>query len=305
LGPRARDRILGLTTSVINGGACLRRPRALLAIATYSIVVWLLESGMFAFILPVFSLDASMVRAIVAMSVTNLGVLVPSTPGFVGPFHYFCSQAMMAQGVPQATALSYAVMVHLAFFAPVTLWGVGVMLWYGVQVGVTAAMARAARRSPELSSFRGVPVHVISRLDPVRASISTPDLYVALTEALVSDGDPSSLPNVRAAADFLALEVSALPTRLSVMFRLGTTAFRFWVRLRYVRSFCALDLGRRRAAVNAWAFGRFAPLRQLFRPVRSLVTLAYYEAALKRPATRASSHPRLHVVADAASGSHD
>ena len=38
------------------------------------------------------------------MSVTNLGILVPSTPGFVGPFHFFCSQALMSQGIPEATA---------------------------------------------------------------------------------------------------------------------------------------------------------------------------------------------------------
>jgi hypothetical protein len=53
--------------------------------------------------------------------------------------------------------------------------------------------------------------------------------------------------------------------------------FRFYVRLRTLRSFCGLDVDRRRALVNAWAFGRIPVLRQLFRPVRSLALLAYYD----------------------------
>lgn len=61
------------------------------------------------------------------------------------------------------------------------------------------------------------------------------------------------------------------------MYAAGMAGFRFYVRLRYLRSFCALDLERRRRAVDAWAFGRLALLRQLFRPVRSLALLAYYE----------------------------
>jgi hypothetical protein len=55
--------------------------------------------------------------------------------------------------------------------------------------------------------------------------------------------------------------------------------FRLYVRLRTLRSFCGLDVERRRAAVNSWAFGPIGVLRQLFRPVRSVALLAYYEQA--------------------------
>lgn len=54
-------------------------------------------------------------------------------------------------------------------------------------------------------------------------------------------------------------------------------AFRVYVRMRTLRSFCALDVDRRRLVVQAWAFGRIGLLRQLFRPVRSIALLAYYE----------------------------
>ena len=80
-----------------------------------------------------------------------------------------------------------------------------------------------------------------------------------------------------AVATFVAEEMDSLPPRLRFLYEAGMATFRFYVRLRYLRSFCGLDLERRRAAVDSWAFGRIGLLRQLFRPARSIALLAYYE----------------------------
>ncbi|MGH7298067.1 MAG: lysylphosphatidylglycerol synthase transmembrane domain-containing protein, partial [Polyangiaceae bacterium] len=184
LGPKGRDRVLVLATSITSAGAVLRNPRGSLTIGLYSVVVWLFEATMFACILPVFSLKLSLAPALVAMSVTNLGILVPSSPGFVGPFHFFCSQALASQGVPDATAMGYALVVHLAFYVPVTLWGAGAMLWYGVQVGSTAAMARAAKQSPTVERVGGVPMHLIARLEAAPPGAVASAFDVALTRAM-------------------------------------------------------------------------------------------------------------------------
>jgi hypothetical protein len=212
------------------------------------------------------------------MSVTNLGILVPSSPGFVGSFHYFCAKAMASQGVPAATALGYALLVHLTFYVPVTLWGAGAILWYGIQVGATAAMARAARSAPQNETVGNVPVHVIGRVEPLRAPCEASVFVVALTEALLTPhGNALDRASLVEVATFLGQEMEALPARLRIMFETGMAAFRFYVRLRYFRGFCALDVDRRCAAVESWAFGRIGPFRQLFRPVRSIALLAYYE----------------------------
>ncbi|MGH7293873.1 MAG: hypothetical protein ACRELB_03015, partial [Polyangiaceae bacterium] len=75
----------------------------------------------------------------------------------------------------------------------------------------------------------------------------------------------------------LAEEMGALPPRIRVLYEAGMATFRFWVHLRYFRTFCGLDLERQRAAVKWWAFGPVRLFRQLFRPVRSIALLAYYE----------------------------
>ncbi|MBV9949427.1 MAG: flippase-like domain-containing protein [Myxococcales bacterium] len=292
LGPRARDAVLTLATSVTGAGASLRRPRDAARIGAYSLAVWVLESLMFALILPVFGMKLALAPSIVAMSATNLGILVPSSPGFIGSFHFFCSQALVALGVPAATALGYAFVVHLAFFVPVTLWGAGAILWYGIEVGATAAMARAARAIPHLSDARGIPVHRIARLDPSPRSATQATAFDrAIAEAVVSTpGERLDPVSVAAAAAFLVEETGALPVRLRLLYRAGMAVFGAYARVSTLRGFCDLDLERRRALVQAWAFGRIGLLRQLFRPVRSTVLLAYYDREPART-TRALSLP--------------
>jgi uncharacterized membrane protein YbhN (UPF0104 family) len=280
-GPKVRDRAITLAMSVTAAGASLRRPRDAVAIGGYSLVVWVLESLMFACVLPVFGMKIALAPSLVAMSVTNLGILVPSSPGFIGSFHFFCAQALMSQGVARPTAMGYALVVHLAFFVPVTLWGAAAILWYGIQVGATAALARAARALPSAGSVGGIALHVIARLEPQPATTRAPSPFErALTEAFVAPQpmapDPAALDD---AASFLADQIDALPGRLRFLYAAGMGLFRLWVRISERHGFCALTIDRRRAVLYSWAFGHIAPLRQLFRPVRSTVLLAYYESA--------------------------
>jgi uncharacterized protein (TIRG00374 family) len=305
LGPRAHDRLVSLATSLTNAGACLRDPKDALLLVLYSLVVWSLEAGLFVALLPVFGIPHSLQDGVIAMSVTNLGLLVPSSPGFIGPFHFFCSRAVMAHGVPEATALAYATLVHLAFFVPVTLWGAGAMLWYGVEVGSTAAIAREARRSRKASVTRGVPFIEIAELAPVVPEPPASAFAIGLVEAIVVGEGRSPDPTaVQYAAGFVDGQIRALPPRLRLMFDCGMTFFRFVTRLRYLRGYCDIALDTRRRWTLAWAEGRITLLRQLFKPVRATALLAYYDhdtvkrvllsdlvpsTALARPSQRATT----------------
>ena len=302
LGRRAHDTGVGLITSVVNGAASLRRPLDALVIGLLSVVVWLCEAGMFAAVLPALGLKLVLGTAVIAMSVTNLGILVPSTPGFVGPFHFFCSQALMAQGVGAEVALAYAVLVHIAFFAPATLWGAGAMLWYGVEVGATAALARAARRSGGVEPIRGVPMRIIAQLGAAEKAPDCTEFDLALAEAILPAG--SDREAVRDSARFLAGQIGALPTRVRTLYAIGMSVFRFWVRMRTLRSFCGLGLERRRAVVNGWAFGSIAPLRQLFRAPRSTVLLAFYEHPAGIATLGSEEHRRLPVATPSTEDAH-
>jgi uncharacterized membrane protein YbhN (UPF0104 family) len=56
--------------------------------------------------------------------VANLATLIPSSPGYVGPFETGVKLVVDgALGVNSALALSYAFLVHAALFFPVTIIG--------------------------------------------------------------------------------------------------------------------------------------------------------------------------------------
>ena len=294
LGRAAYERAIALATSIVNATSSLRSGRDALELASLSLVVWCFEAMMFVFVLPAFGLPLRISTGVVAMAVTNLGILVPSTPGFIGPFHYFCSQALMAAGVEGATAFGYATLVHLAFFVPVTVWGAGAMLWYGVQLGETAARVREAKASPKTKEVGGVSAFVIARVPASAGVTKATDFDRALAEAVLPDDVPHTEGLVGDVADFFAGTMAALPSRIRVLYQIGMATFRFWVRVRYLRSFCGLDLARRRAVVESWAYGPLGHLRQLFRPVRSTILLAGYEHA-----EGGASPRRLPVVEDA------
>jgi len=273
LGPRWHDRLVSLATSITNAGACLRDPRDAIMLIVYSLIIWSLDAALFIAILPAFGIPHSLRDGVVAMSVTNLGLLVPSSPGFIGPFHYFCSRALIAHGVAEPVALAYATLVHLAIYIPITLWGAAAMLWYGVEVGSTAAAARQAKRSLAASIVRGVAVHRISPVTPERAAEPPSAFTKALVEAMVGDTPGASAY----AAEFVHGQLDALQPKLRFLYEVGMTGFRFATRLRFLRGFCNVPLAARRKWTMQWAEGRIALVRQLFKPVRATALLAYYD----------------------------
>lgn len=287
--PRIHDRLVRVVDHGVRGVAYLRAPRAATGIAALSLLVWLCEAGLFLCLLPAFDLAFDPRVALLAMTVTNLGILVPSSPGFIGPFHFFCMRALMAVGVTEATGFSYAALVHLAFYVPITIWGVGIVVAYGFKLGANLDAQKSASPQGLLSAGQ----HFVA---PGELADPAPDATtLALCEALIPE-EPL-VPEQRAAvlrecARFTAGQLAALPFRLRVYYACGMLALRGSTLLRHARPFCKLPLPRRRAWVEAWAYGSFALGRALLRAPRSTVLLAYYEHPAVTAALGLENAPR-------------
>jgi hypothetical protein len=288
-----REPIWRFLVSVANGLSYLRRPTHALRLAALSLAVWLLEAGMYLLVLPAFGLSMRVEWALLAMTMTNLGILVPSPRGNVGIFHSLCAQALVVLGISGATSAAYAIALHAVFYVPITVWGLGVLLRYGIELAWTTARITDAGRRASATSFGGVRLEVIGTSRP-RSRDTTPHrLVVAITEALLPgrDGDPLGPPReqTQRVATFVQGQVNALPTQLRLLLSIGLLGFRTLVRVRHVRGFCSLPLATRREVVNAWAYGRHAPARQLFRVLRSTALLCYYEEASVADPARAGA----------------
>jgi len=279
--PRLHDPLVRFCSLVINGVSYLRRPTDVLIIVALSVIVWLFEAGMFVFVLPAFGLSMDPWVAILCMTVTNLCILVPSSPGFVGTFHISCMIALVMVGVSREVGFGYAVIVHLVFFVPITAWGVGALASYGMTLGRTFVWSKEAQRLRLISAQPGIGKGLSHAIVSVRSEEPT-HFMMALTEAVIASApvptaDFDRRAAVRPVAAFVHGQICALPTRLRVMFTVAMWCVRLITRLRFMQGFCALPLEKRRRWVENWAYGRFALGRQLFRGVRSTAILAFYE----------------------------
>ena len=96
----------------------------------WSLLVWGFEACVFyaiAMALPDITVP---VAAFLAMPVGTLSTMLPSTPGYIGTFHYFVTQATSAVGNPEIAAVAFAFLVHLALYIPVTLCGAASFVWW-------------------------------------------------------------------------------------------------------------------------------------------------------------------------------
>jgi hypothetical protein len=78
-------------------------------------------------------------------------------------------------------------------------------------------------------------------------------------------------------AAFVQAQLAAMPLVLQVALACGLAAFRALTWTRFLRGLGALGAARRQAWMHAWAYGRVSLARKLFRPLRSLASLAYFE----------------------------
>jgi uncharacterized protein (TIRG00374 family) len=122
------QRVEHMAQAFFSGLEALRSPRAMGLVALSSVVAWSLEASMYWVIARAFGGSVQSVMGVaetlLTTGVANLATLVPSSPGYVGPFEAGIKTVVSgALDAPAAQALSYAILVHAALWFPITLWG--------------------------------------------------------------------------------------------------------------------------------------------------------------------------------------
>lgn len=92
-------------------------------IAAATLAIWLVNALIFYLGMLSFHIQAPLWAAAMVVAITNLGMVVPSSPGYVGVYHYLVVLALGAYGVGREAALGYAVVMHLLWILPVGVLG--------------------------------------------------------------------------------------------------------------------------------------------------------------------------------------
>jgi uncharacterized protein (TIRG00374 family) len=127
------DRIERIAESFLSGLGVLTRARDLAVVAATSLAAWLCEAAMYWTIAQSLGTTLSDVLGIgetlLTTGVANMATLIPSSPGYVGPFEAGVLLVVNgALGVQREMALSFAILVHAALFFPITL--IGLIIWW-------------------------------------------------------------------------------------------------------------------------------------------------------------------------------
>jgi hypothetical protein len=131
-------RIESLTVHFLAGILPLKSAGHYAAAAFLSIAIWLCYAGMNFACLEAFGMVAShrlpWYVGLVVLVFTTLSVVIPSTPGYVGTYHYLCQLSLVMFGVSASEALSFAVIAHLVNVVPVSLAGLVCANYEGVAI---------------------------------------------------------------------------------------------------------------------------------------------------------------------------
>ncbi|MCL4528978.1 MAG: flippase-like domain-containing protein [Chloroflexi bacterium] len=120
---RFRQQTNGLMHKFLDGLASLRSPLDILMVFVTSVVIWLLETGKYWFVMHAFNFSVSFFALMLMNGIVNLATTIPSAPGYIGTFDAPGIAVLTAYGVDQATAAGYTLVLHVALWLPITLLG--------------------------------------------------------------------------------------------------------------------------------------------------------------------------------------
>ena len=130
---RLREKISGIMHKFLDGLASLRSPFNVLMVFFTSVIIWLLETGKYWFVMHAFPFQVSFFALMLMNGIVNLATTIPSAPGYIGTFDAPGIAVLTAYGVDQATAAGYTLVLHVALWLPITLLGAYFMTREGMK----------------------------------------------------------------------------------------------------------------------------------------------------------------------------
>ena len=120
---RFRTKVKDIAIKFLSGLESLRSPVEALMIFLTTVIIWLLETAKYWFVMHAFGFSVSFFGLMLMNGIVNLATTLPSAPGYVGTFDAPGIAVLIAYGVPGATAAAYTLVLHAALWFPITLLG--------------------------------------------------------------------------------------------------------------------------------------------------------------------------------------
>jgi hypothetical protein len=120
---KIRTKTRDIALRFLSGLASLRSPVEALMIFFTTVLIWLLETAKYWFVMQAFDFDLSFFGLMLMNGIVNLATTLPSAPGYVGTFDAPGIAVLTAYGIPGVVAAGYTLVLHAALWLPITLLG--------------------------------------------------------------------------------------------------------------------------------------------------------------------------------------
>jgi len=143
------EKLVGITQSFVTGLRSLKEAQYYWRILLNTVLIWTVYAISAYFLILAFNFNSlysmGIVAGIVLYLIGTIGVMVPSSPGYIGTFHYAIIQALALYGVPAEPALGFAIVMHLTNYIPVTGLGLFFFLREGFRFKEISEAAKKDR----------------------------------------------------------------------------------------------------------------------------------------------------------------
>jgi len=146
-----RPLILKIVGDFSDGLEIFKRSERYFLVILWTFVMWglylfiiYISLAIFDFIDPAYPLihQAPLITAVVILTVTTAGISIPSAPGAVGTYHGMCLFGMQLFQVPSELGMSYAILMHLTNFFPMTIVGIYCLFKEGFKLAELSGEAK-------------------------------------------------------------------------------------------------------------------------------------------------------------------
>jgi len=132
---RIQEKSLSIAERFLGGLEALRSPKDAIMVLVTSIVIWLMETLKYWFVMQAFPFEVSFFGLMLMNGIVNLATTIPSAPGYIGTFDAPGIALLQAYSVPKVIAVGYTLVLHAALWFPITALGLFYLAREGMKWG--------------------------------------------------------------------------------------------------------------------------------------------------------------------------
>jgi uncharacterized protein (TIRG00374 family) len=120
----------------------IESPMLLLKVVVLSLLVWFIEGLVLVYLLHVIGVPNSFVVGLFCLGVLNLGILVPSAPGYIGIFQASIVFAFTLLKLDPALGLAFSIVLHVIQYSSISLIGILIFQFSGISLNRTLCLIK-------------------------------------------------------------------------------------------------------------------------------------------------------------------